>query len=64
MPFIEIFKLFLLNTTLRTIFTTKIREKCYVQPVFSTQDSNPQPSEHESPPITPRPGIPPKLQQT
>ena len=40
-----------------TIFTTTICEKCPSS--IWCWDSNPQPSEHESLPITTRPGLPP-----
>ena len=38
------------------IFTTNVCEKC----PSSIRCQNPQPSERESPPITTRPGLPPK----
>ena len=37
-------------------FTTKVREKCPFR--IWRRDLNPQPSDHESPPITTRPGLP------
>ena len=46
---------FCLFQTNITILTTNKREKC------SCWDSNLQPSEHGSPPITTRPGLPPPL---
>ena len=49
------FQSFQTNTI--TIFTTNICEKCPSS--IWCQDSNPQPLEHESPPITTRPGLPP-----
>ena len=44
--------------TINRIFTTNQCEKCQcIQ--FRLQDSNPRPFEHESSPITTRPGLPP-----
>ena len=53
-----LFCLFLSFQTNITIFKTK---KCVnVHPVYlHCWDKNPQPSDHESPPITTRPGLPP-----
>ena len=42
--------------TNNTILTANQSEKCHVR----RRDSNPQPSERESPPITTRPGLPPE----
>ena len=49
----------LLRTNIITNFTTNICEKCSSS--IQCWDSNPRPSEHESPPITTRPGLPPWL---
>ena len=46
------------QTNIITIFPTNICEKC--PSCRRYQDLNPRPSEHESPPITTRPGLPPK----
>ena len=40
-----------------TIFTTNICEKCPSS--IGSWDLNPRPLEHESPPVTTRPGLPP-----
>ena len=47
------------QTNIITIFITNICEKCPSSIQF--QDSNPQPSERESLPISTRPGLPPYL---
>ena len=52
-----LFSLFSSFQTNITIFTTYICEKCLSS--IWCWDSNPQPSGHESPPTTTRPGIPP-----
>ena len=49
------FRLFLSIQTNITIFTTNICEKCTSS--IWCWDSNPQPSKHESPPMTIRPGL-------
>ena len=49
--------------TNNTIFTTNQSEKSHVHPVYGTRIQNPRPSEHESPPITTRPGLPPDSAQ-
>ena len=55
-PSRPLFRLFSSFQTNITIFTANKCEKC---PSCKWRwDSNPQPSEHESPPITTRPGIP------
>ena len=51
-----LFNLFSSFQTNITIFTSYICEKCPSS--IQCLDSNPQPSEHESPPITTRPGLP------
>ena len=43
-----------------TIFTTNHCEKMSCQYRIQCWDSNPRPSEYESPPITTREGVPPK----
>ena len=53
-PLFFIFSVFL--KTKITIFTTNQCEKCPY--TLWCWDSNPRPSEHESPPITTRPGVP------
>ena len=50
-----LFNLFSSFQTNITIFTTNICEKCPSS--IQCCDSNPQPSRHESPPITTRPGL-------
>ena len=52
-----LFRLFLSFQTNFTIFTTNKCEKCPSS--IRCWDSNPRPSEYESPPITTRPGLPP-----
>ena len=54
-----IFDLF--QTNINTIFTTNQCEKISSPSSIRSQDSNPRPLERESPPITTRPGLPPKL---
>ena len=52
--------LFCLNLSFQTnitILTTKKCKKC--QSSIQCQDSNSQPSDYESPPLTTRPGLPP-----
>ena len=44
-----------------TILTTNIYEKMLWPSSIRRQDSNPQPSEHDSPPIITRPGLPPVI---
>ena len=41
-----------------TMLTTNICEKMLFPSSIQRRDSNPEPSEHESPPITTRPGLP------
>ena len=50
------------QTNIITIFTTNIFEKCPSS--IRCQDSNPQPSEHESLPITNRPGLLPSIKHS
>ena len=50
-----LFRLFSPFPTNITIFTANICEKCPLS--MQCWDSNPQPSEHESPPVTTRPGL-------
>ena len=57
-PFPASFRLFSSFQTNITIFTTNEFEKCPSS--IQRWDSNPQPLEHESPPITTRLGLPPK----
>ena len=45
------------QTNIVTIFTTNKCEKCPSS--IRCRDSNSQPSDHESPPLTTRPGLPP-----
>ena len=45
----------LFHTNIITIFTTNKCEECPSN--IRCRDSNPQPLEHESPPITTRPGL-------
>ena len=52
------FCLFLSFQTNITILTTNQCEKVLCPSSIWHQDSNPQPSEHESPPITTRPALP------
>ena len=54
-PFIVYFRSFQTNIT---VFTINTREKSPSS--IRCKDSNPQSLEHESPPITTRPGLPPK----
>ena len=54
-----LFHLFLSFQTFITIFTTKNMKKC--RSSIQCRDSNSQPLEHQSPPITTRPGLPPIL---
>ena len=54
-PFFIYFSSF--QTNLITIFTTNKCEKCPSS--IRCWDSNPRPLEHESPPMTTRPGLPP-----
>ena len=56
-PLLKFFSSF--QTNINTFFTTKICEKCPSS--IWCWDSNLQPSEHESPPITNRPGFHPKF---
>ena len=51
-----LFNLFSSSETNITIFTTNICEKCPSSVLC--WDLNPQPSDHESPPVTTRPGLP------
>ena len=44
-----------------TIFTANQCEKMLSLSSILCQDSNPQPSEHEPPPITTRPGLTPRI---
>ena len=60
-PYSAFFRLFLAFQTNITILTTNICEKCYVSSSIHCRDLNPHPLEHKSPPITTRPGIPPKV---
>ena len=53
------FVLYCLFKTKITILTTNICEKMLWPSSIRCQDSNPRPSEHESPPITTWPGLPP-----
>ena len=53
-PLFHLFSSFQANIT---IFTANKCEKCPSS--IQGWGSNPQPSEHESPPITTRPGLPP-----
>ena len=55
-PLFHLFSSFQTNIP---ILTTKYVKKCYVHQVYVYRHSNPQPLEHESPPITTRPGLPP-----
>ena len=52
------FRSFQINNS---IFTTNECEKMSCQSSIPRQDSNPRPLECESPPITTRPGLPPKI---
>ena len=52
-----LFRLFLSFQTNITILTTHKCEKCPSS--IRRQDSNSQPSDYESPPLTTRPGLPP-----
>ena len=54
-----LFRLFSSFQTNITILTTNICEKMSCPSSIRRWDSNPWPSEHESPPITTRPGLPP-----
>ena len=56
-PHRSLFCLYLSFQTKLTIFTTNMYEK-YPSKKQQCWDSNPQPSEHESPPITTRSGLP------
>ena len=47
------------QTDIVTMFTTNKCEKCHVHPVYGAGIRTPQPSGHEPPPITTRPGLPP-----
>ena len=47
--------------TNNTIFTTNQCEKMVCSSSMQRQYSNPWPSEHESPPVTTRPGLPPDI---
>ena len=58
-PLFHLFSSFQTNIT---IFTTNICEKCPSS--IRCWDSNPQPLEHESPPITTWPGLPPNTKLT
>ena len=53
-----LFSLFSSFQAIITIFTANICEKMSIQYTWCW-DSNPQPSGHESPPFTTRPGLPP-----
>ena len=55
------FVYFLSFQTNNTIFTTNQCEKMSSPSSIRYRDSNPQPLEHEFPPITTRPGLPPCL---
>ena len=50
--------------TNKTIFSTNQCVKISCPSSIRCRDSNQRPSEHESPPITTRPGLPPKLIKT
>ena len=49
------------QTNMVTIFTTYQYEKMSCPSSIQHRDSNQRPSEHEPPPITTRPGLPPTL---
>ena len=57
-----LFHLFSSSQTNITILTTNIREKMIWPSSIQQRDWNPRPLEHESPPITTRPGLPPLVQ--
>ena len=57
-PLLRLCSLF--STKHQTIFTTNICEKCPSS--ICCWNSNQQPSGHESPPITTRPGLPPLIE--
>ena len=56
-----LFRLFLSFQTNITILTTNIREKMLRPSSLRCRDSNPRPLEHESPPKSTRPGLPPNM---